>query len=40
MAVRSVADALRAGAPIDRVTFVLFTAETFDEFARALDAGR
>jgi O-acetyl-ADP-ribose deacetylase (regulator of RNase III) len=36
VAVRAVAEALRAGAPLDRVTFVLFSTETLAAFERAL----
>jgi O-acetyl-ADP-ribose deacetylase (regulator of RNase III) len=40
IAVGTVAEALRGGAPLDRVTFVLFSAETLAAFERALAAAR
>ena len=36
VAVRTVAGALRAGTPLERVTFVLYTDEVLEEFERAL----
>ncbi len=38
VAVGTVAEALRAGAPLERVTFVLYSADTLDAFERALAA--
>jgi len=40
VAVGTVAEAVRAGAPLDRVTFVLFSGETLAAFERALAALR
>jgi len=38
VAIGTVAEALRAGAPLERVTFVLYSANTLDAFERALAA--
>ncbi len=38
IAVGTVAETLQAGAPFERVTFVLFSRSTFDAFAKALAA--
>ena len=40
IAVATVADSLRAGAPLERVTFVLFSPRTLAAFERALSAFR
>jgi O-acetyl-ADP-ribose deacetylase (regulator of RNase III) len=40
IAVATVADSLRAGAPLERVTFVLFSPRTLTAFERALSAFR